>query len=184
MKWFEGRDHSEISTKQISEAITAIRKREELDPDVVWSAGSTFKNLLLTEDEFETLYKNVKKNYGDEVVRELLELKDKFASVEELYKSQTGVAEIDKGAKIKIPTAFIMDRVMNLKGTSVGDAAISDKQAITIVNRGNATSEDVMKLFKKIRQLIYSMTGMKVTNEPEFMGFSQEELDYYFDLEK
>jgi len=183
VKWFEDRDHSDVKLSEIREAITEIRKRKGMDPHNIKSTGSTFKNLLLTQEEFDILHTNVQKNYGEEKAQALVELKDRFARVEDLYKSQTGVSEIDRDARIKIPTAFLFDKIMNLKGTSVGDAQISHKQAIAIINTGNATADDVMQLFKKIRQLVHKQTGMIVTNEPELIGFSQKELDNYFGLQ-
>ncbi len=182
VKWFEGKDKRNITLNEIREAITTIRKSRSHDPEKVWSVGSFFKNLLLTEKEFETMFENVKNNFGDEKAEELIEIKNKFEKVESLYTSQTGITDIDKGKRIKIPTAWVNDRLLNLKGVSVGGAQISKEQAITIINNGNSTADDVMELFKKVRQLVYKKTGMIVTNEPELIGFSKEKLENYFRL--
>ncbi|MFH1769438.1 MAG: UDP-N-acetylmuramate dehydrogenase [Parcubacteria group bacterium] len=182
MKWFEGRDHSTITLSEIREAIIEIRKGKDQDPVEHWSAGSFFRNLLLTDKEFEELHSNVEKNYGSESAKGLVELRNRFSKVEDFYKSQTGVNDSARKKEIKIPIAFILDRVMGLKGTKVGDAMISEKQVICILNIGNATADDVMNLFKKVRQLVHKKTGMIVEPEPELVGFGEEELKEYFAL--
>ena len=181
-KWFEGREQSTITTKEISQAISEIRKNKGQDPSVIWSAGSFFKNLLLTENEFQKLMENIKNNFGDNWAQQVLELKNKFSHVETIYASQTDVKKLDNERRIKIPIGFIMDKILNLKGTRVGGAVISEKQVINIINTGNATSDDIMQLFKKIRQLIYQKTGMIIENEPELIGFNEKELKEYFEL--
>ena len=39
---------------------------------------------------------------------------------------------------------------LNLKGYAIGDAKVSEKHANFIVNKGNATGEDIIELIKKI----------------------------------
>ena len=41
---------------------------------------------------------------------------------------------------------------LNLKGFSIGGAKVSEKHANFIVNNGNATGEDVIKLINKIQK--------------------------------
>ena len=41
---------------------------------------------------------------------------------------------------------------LNLKGYTIGDAKVSEKHANFIVNNGNATGEDIVKLIKKIEE--------------------------------
>ncbi|MDR0381744.1 MAG: UDP-N-acetylmuramate dehydrogenase [Oscillospiraceae bacterium] len=52
-----------------------------------------------------------------------------------------------------------------LKGARVGGAAVSDKHAGFIVNRGGATCEDVRRLIGQIQERVHAETG--VTLEPE-----------------
>ncbi|AKI98057.1 UDP-N-acetylmuramate dehydrogenase [Kosmotoga pacifica] len=54
---------------------------------------------------------------------------------------------------------------LGLKGLRIGGAEISTKHAGFIINRGNATQEDVKMLIEKIQGLVFSAYGVKL--EPE-----------------
>ncbi len=52
-----------------------------------------------------------------------------------------------------------------LKGKEIGGAAVSEKHAGFLINKNNATSEDVLKLIDFVRETVLKETG--VTLEPE-----------------
>lgn len=52
-----------------------------------------------------------------------------------------------------------------LKGFSIGDAQVSPKHAGFVVNRGNASFEDVLRLIAHIQETVYKNTGVML--EPE-----------------
>ena len=57
-----------------------------------------------------------------------------------------------------------------LKGVSVGGAAVSEKHAGFIVNTGGATSEDVRRLIEIIRQKVLADSGIELQTEVIFIG--------------
>lgn len=52
-----------------------------------------------------------------------------------------------------------------LKGTAVGGAQVSEIHANFIVNKGSATSEDVLKLIRLVQERVFEHTGVQL--EPE-----------------
>ncbi len=52
-----------------------------------------------------------------------------------------------------------------LKGLRVGDAQVSEKHAGFVINRGRATSRDVLALMEKIQDKVQEDTGIRL--EPE-----------------
>ena len=60
---------------------------------------------------------------------------------------------------------LIMDA--GLSGFSVGGASVSEKHCGFIINRGNATSDDVYRLIKKVQSVIKERSGVEL--EPEIM---------------
>jgi UDP-N-acetylmuramate dehydrogenase len=57
-----------------------------------------------------------------------------------------------------------------LKGFSVGDAAVSEKHAGFVVNKGKATYEDIIKLRDEVIKRVHEKTGVTLETEPEFYG--------------
>lgn len=68
----------------------------------------------------------------------------------------------------------IIDK-MGMKGMRVGDAEVSEKHANFIVNRGNATSEDVRQLTDTIRERVLREEGIGLELEVEFVKANEEE---------
>jgi len=133
------------------EAIISIRKSKGQDINEFRSAGSFFKNPIISKEQYKGL--------------------------------DFDAPSFDMGdGMVKIPAGYILDKVLKLKGLSVGGAKLSEKQVINIINTENATADDVMQLFKKVRQLAKEKTGIEITNEPELIGFTEEGLKNYFEL--
>lgn len=57
-----------------------------------------------------------------------------------------------------------------LKGQCVGDAMVSSKHAGFIVNRGNATCEDVLRLISMIQSTVLKQTGIELECEVKRIG--------------
>lgn len=176
-KFFAKAGVSKPSLSQMRKAIITIRDKKGQNIGEYKTAGSFFSNLQLTEDEFISLHKKVVDIAGEKVANDLLEIKNKFFVKDELDPS-------GEGGKIKVPTGFLMDIVLNLKGMSYGDAMLSDKQVLNLLNTGNATARDIMELFRKVRNIVWQKLGVKIVNEPELLGFKKEDLEYYFSLDQ
>lgn len=165
-KYFKERNIDKPTLKEIRQAIISIRDRKLPLPSKVPNTGSFFKNLLITEEEYQNLYTNISDNFEKEIIEKLSELHDKFI----------------RDGQIKIPTAFLID-ICELKGVCVGGACINENQPLVILNEsGSGTSDDVLRLFKKVRQTIYSKCGVEIVNEPELIGFTKSELQEYFEI--
>lgn len=57
-----------------------------------------------------------------------------------------------------------------LKGYNIGDAYISEKHAGFIINKGNATASDVIKLIAYIKEKVYKQFDKKLELEIEVLG--------------
>ncbi|HOZ36720.1 MAG TPA: UDP-N-acetylmuramate dehydrogenase [bacterium] len=165
-KYFGDRNIIAPELSDVRTAIISIRQAKLPEPEILGSAGSFFKNLLLTSEEYEQLKAKVTAHFPPDVVAKLEEIKNKFPIAD----------------AIKIPTAWLLD-VCGLKGERVGSAVVYERQPLILTNENNsATAADLMNLVKKIRQTVFSKTGVKLELEPELVGFSQEEIDRYFEL--
>ena len=66
-------------------------------------------------------------------------------------------------------TAQLIDKC-GLKGYTIGGAQVSEKHAGFIVNKGNATAEDILNLVEYIQKVVYEKTGETIQLEIEVLG--------------
>ena len=115
------------------------------DPDCQ-SAGSFFKNPVLTETQHEDLQKRV--------AAKGLHLPSYLA----LEKSR------------KVSAAWLVERSGFARGYGFGHVGISSKHALAIVNRGGATAAEVLALKEQIQQRVEEIWGVQLEPEPVMVG--------------
>ena len=166
--YFDHRAIRRPTQLEIRKAIVDIRDRKFPFPreEKGGNAGSFFKNLVLTQAEYDRLEASFRKSFGPNELARLGEFRKRFQA----------------GNGIKIPTAFLME-ACGFKGCRAGRAEVNETQPLVLLNQGGATAADVMRLAKRIRQTIYQRTGMVISIEPELIGFRQAELEDYLALE-
>ncbi|HOK91383.1 MAG TPA: UDP-N-acetylmuramate dehydrogenase [Spirochaetota bacterium] len=77
------------------------------------------------------------------------------------------------GSVFKNPEGFSSWKLIDdcgLKGFSIGGAKVSEKHTNFIINTGNATSEDIYRLIKKIQQCVMEKHSIALETEVKFMG--------------
>ncbi len=79
------------------------------------------------------------------------------------------------GSIFKNPKALPAGRLIEaagLKGMRIGDAQISEKHGNFIVNRGEATAEEIIRLIDLIKTRVYETTGYALETEVRIIGES------------
>ena len=117
----------------------------EGDPDSR-SAGSFFKNPVLTEEQHEELRKRAEAK------------KLTIPSYPALEKSH------------KVSAAWLVEHSSFARGYGFGHVGISTKHALAIVNRGDATAAEVLALKDQIQQRVEELWGVRLESEPVFVG--------------
>ncbi len=82
-------------------------------------------------------------------------------------------AEPNAGSVFKNPPGDFAGRLIEacgLKGTREGGAAISERHANVIVNRGGATAADVLVLMRRMRDEVHEKFGVTLSPEVEMLG--------------
>ncbi len=125
------------SLSEIRAAILEIRSRKFPDLETTGTAGSFFKNPIVST----AVYKKLKKEHPELPA---------FAEGKGHY---------------KLSLAWIIDHVCKLKNLRVGDASVSPKQALVICTAGTATAQDVETLAEKIATAVHRSVGIVI--EPE-----------------
>jgi UDP-N-acetylmuramate dehydrogenase len=128
---------AEPSARQIFDWVCEIRRAKLPDPAVIGNAGSFFKNPVVTEDQCRDI---IGRDPG--IVH---------------YPMPDG--------SIKLAAGWLID-ACGWKGKSVGGAAVYDKQALVLVNRGEARGAEVVTLARAIQESVYGRFGIRLEPEP------------------
>ena len=77
------------------------------------------------------------------------------------------------GSTFKRPEGYFAGALIedcNLKGYSIGGAQVSEKHAGFVINRGGATSTDILNLIKHIQNTVFEKHGVKLETEVKIIG--------------
>lgn len=127
--------------QQIFDMVCAIRRAKLPDPALIGNAGSFFKNPSVTPEQCADIIARDPK-----VVH---------------YPMPDG--------SIKLAAGWLID-ACGWKGKTMGHAGVYDKQALVLVNRGDAehpcTGGEVMTLARAIQTSVYERFGIRLEPEP------------------
>ncbi len=126
-------------SKDVASAVEAIRKSKLPDWRVLGNAGSFFKNVIVSE-----------------------------VKVLELLKTYPEMPHFKDEGGEKIPTAWLIEQC-GFKGQIFGSAGVHDKQALVLVNHGEATGQDILNLAQKIISAVEEKFGITITPEVNFV---------------
>lgn len=59
---------------------------------------------------------------------------------------------------------------VGLKGFTIGGAQISEKHAGFIINKGNASSKDILDLIQYTKRKVFERFGVEIQEEVEIIG--------------
>ena len=120
---------SRLTPALIRKVIIKIRKEKLPEPSVMGSAGSFFKNPVITAEHFARIEAAAKAEYGPDYKVPHYDLPD---------------------GMVKVPAAWMIEQC-GWKGRRSGGAAVYDKQPLVIVNyTGDAYPEEIVGLERRI----------------------------------
>ena len=130
------------SRARISDAPQASGKigRQEIGQ---LTAGSTFKNVILSEDQKNNLL-------------------TKFPQIQNIFDASKD--------SIIVPAGFLID-IAGLKGMQIGGAMISKHHANFIINTGEASAQNVIDIIRFVKEKIYETFGITLEEEIQCIGF-------------
>lgn len=71
---------------------------------------------------------------------------------------------------IKLPAAWLLEKAGFTKGFQLGNAGISSRHTLALINRGNATAADIQKLRDMIQQKVRTLFHIQLEQEPVQLG--------------
>ena len=132
----EGLDLSKATATQVCRCVCELRNTILPDPKKVPNAGSFFKNILITKDEYNDL-------------REIIEVPYHEGSKK----------------MVKVSSAFLIEKA-GWKGYAEDNVSVSDKHSLVFLCNGKATGKEVMLLADKITKDVHQKFGVNLIIEP------------------
>jgi len=120
----------------IYDTVVRLRRRKLPNPAEMGNAGSFFKNPIVSEDTYQSLKSN--------------------------FHNIPGYSTI--GNSVKLSAGWLIDQC-GWKGKRIGDAGVYDKHALILVNHGNASGNDILKLSASIQESVNDKFGVKLEKE-------------------
>lgn len=132
--------------KETADEIVKIRNSKLPDPAEIGSAGSFFKNPVVSS----YFFKEEMKAHESDIP---------FYTVDE--------------HRVKIPAGWLIEHA-GLKGFRIGGAEVYPKQCLVIANTGGATAKDVTEVAKHVIDTVRSKFGVRLRPEVNFIDTSME----------
>jgi UDP-N-acetylmuramate dehydrogenase len=123
--------------RTIFDWVCEIRRAKLPDPAAIGNAGSFFKNPVVSAEQCRDII-----GRDPHVVH---------------YPLPDG--------SFKLAAGWLID-ACGWKGKAVGDAAVYERQALVLVNRGDATGAQVVTLARAIQESVYGRFGIRLEPEP------------------
>jgi len=136
----------------------------------------------LNEEELEFGYRNSAiLKYGYIVLETRMRLsngdkaliKERMDELAERRKSKQPLEYASAGSTFKRPEGYFAGKLIQdsgLKGTSVGDAEVSEKHSGFIINKGNATAKNVLDLIEVVKAKVYEKFKVELHTEVRIIG--------------
>lgn len=99
-----------------------------------------------------------------------------YARMEELANARREKQPLEypsAGSTFKRPQGYFAAKLIDdagLRGLTVGDAQVSEKHCGFVVNKGQATADDVQKLCEKVQRTVYEKFGVSLEMEVKQVG--------------
>lgn len=130
-----------ITLQSVRDAIIEVRESKLPDPKVIGNAGSFFMNPVVSTELF-------------------LKIQSDYPNMPHY---------VLNNEQVKIPAGWLID-VCGWKGKTLGNAGVHDKQALVLVNKGNATGREIVALASAIQADVKAKFDVDICPEVNFIG--------------
>lgn len=138
-------DPATVTARAVFDSVCHMRMTKLPDPKVNGNAGSFFKNPVISSEKAQ-----------------------EFLAA---WPSAPHYPQAD--GSVKLAAGWLIDQCQ-LKGVTVGGAAVHRQQALVLINENNATSQDIVQLAHHVRQCVGDKFNVWLEPEVRFIGSSGE----------
>ena len=135
-KELEAQAIDEPTIQNVSKAVIAIRQSKLPDPKEIGNSGSFFKNPIISAEEFIQLEQNFPDVPSYKISEEL----------------------------VKVPAGWLIEKA-GFKGKRFKDYGVHNKQALVLVNYGNASGKEIFELAQLIQKTVKRLFNITIETE-------------------
>ncbi|WP_304476151.1 UDP-N-acetylmuramate dehydrogenase, partial [uncultured Muribaculum sp.] len=132
----ELREVTYLTPATVRNRVIEIRRSKLPEPSELGSAGSFFKNPVIDK----SMWRHIQSSYPE-----------------------APHYDVDDNL-VKVPAGWLIE-TSGLKGAVEGGAMVYQRQCLVIVNTGNATSDDVVKLYRRVQATVYNRFRIMLSPE-------------------
>lgn len=133
----------------------------------------SYRHSVLQEKEYIVLSARLHLTRGDKE-----QIKDRMDELAQARKEKQPLEYPSAGSTFKRPEGYFAGKLIQdagLKGYTVGGAQVSEKHSGFVINRGNATAEEVLFLIRQVQKRIKQQFGVAMDTEVRMLGFAEVE---------
>lgn len=128
------------TAQDVSDAVCAIRNSKLPDPKILGNVGSFFKNPVVDAAHAAKLLQQ--------------------------YPQMPHYPQTD--GSVKLAAGWLIDQC-RLKDFQIGGAAVHERQALVLVNKNNASSDDLLRLAEHIQNTVFARFQVELHAEPNWL---------------
>ena len=128
----------------------------------------SYRHSIFIENKNIILETKIKLEYGNKD-----EIKQKIDEYSKQRREKQPIEYPSAGSTFKRGEKFITAKLIDecgLKGYTIGGAQVSEKHAGFIINKENATSEDILELIEYVKKIVFEKTNNNIELEIEVVG--------------
>ena len=153
--------------KDIVKKITCMTRDGKIQVISNEEAKFEYRNSIFSQNDYIILEAEIQLRKGNP--EEIRSKMDEYATYR---KEKQPIEYPSAGSTFKRGNDFITAKLIDecgLKGYQIGGAQVSEKHAGFIINKENATAEDVKQLMKYVEEQVYNKFGKKIEPEIEII---------------
>ncbi|MBR4395132.1 MAG: UDP-N-acetylmuramate dehydrogenase [Eubacteriaceae bacterium] len=154
--------------KNILVSVDAMDRQGNLKRYVAEDASLSYRHSIFSENGETIVRARFALSEGEEK-----EIRSRMSDYNARRREKQPLEYPSAGSTFKRPEGYYAGALIEqsgLKGASVGGAMVSEKHAGFIINKGSATSADILNLIEHVRETVYQHFGVMLEPEIKMIG--------------
>lgn len=154
--------------KDVLVSADVLTKELEVKTILAEDLHLSYRHSVLPEKEYILLNATLRLKKGN-----LDEIKNRMKELGEQRREKQPLQFPSAGSTFKRPEGYFAGKLIqdaDLKGKSIGGAQVSEKHAGFVINKGNATTQDILDLISFCQQTVFDKFGVSLETEVKIVG--------------